>query len=178
MKKYLTKFICGFVFALITLTAVAQSNEKGSFQLVQWNVLKAMYKINSFVNEHKKTAQGYVADPVFKSLVVATFMPDAYNSVVDQNTTFYIHPRHELLGTKLSELKNGAEALRIVQDSITNDRCFRGFYMWIDNQEKYMVVCPLVGKTTDGYKLYVIYTVYTRSMPDYYLKSLKNAVME
>ena len=177
MKKIIVNFCCCAFFCFAAVSSFAQ-NDKGSFQLVHWNILKVMYDANSFIHANKMTAQQLVDDPVFKKITTDVYTPDSYTVILDQSTTYYAFPQNKLVGKKLSTLKDGEQALRIIQKAIDGNQCARGFYVWIDQQEKYLVACPLVGTTTDGHKLYYAYTMHTRSMPEYYVKTLKNSVLK
>ena len=175
MKRNFVRFICSIILSLTAV--VAAQNDKQSFRLVHWNVLKTMYEANSFIYNNESSIAKQISNTTFKTIVTKTSTPDSYTSIFDQNTTFYIHPNHTLLGIKLTSLKE-TDALNLVKKAINKNQCVRGFYTWIDDQEKYMVICPLIGKTKDGHKLYYAYTMYTRSMPEYYLKTLKNSELD
>lgn len=180
MKKNILVFFCSAILILLTTVSCTDkkannNNDNNDFSLVHWNILENMYKINSFVNEHKLTENELKTNPVFVKMLEATFTPDSYTALTNQNTVILMHPNKSLLGKKLSDVKYASPALRIINNSIKTNSCARGFYMWIDNEEKYMVVCPIIGKTKDGKKLYYSYTMYSRSMPAHYLKTLKEA---
>lgn len=177
MKKNILIFLICFVYSNF---AFAQTNQvgKGSFNLVHWNVLKNMYEINGYLDDHhNETVKQLKSDASFLNPVMETFTPDSYTAVLDSNTEYYIHPNKDLIGKRLVNL-NAPTALAIVNKAIKGETCSRGFYTWIDKQEKYMVVCPLIGHTKDNHKLYYAYTMYIRSMPSYYIETLKNSVQE
>lgn len=180
MKSYIAKLIIFFFAIIFTISCFAQKVEIGSnesFNLVHWNVLKNMYKINGYLALHPMSVAEFKANKGFNAILQKTFTPDSYVVVLDQNTRYIVFPDPNLIGKTLISLHN-ASTLAIVKKSIDTESCTRGFYTWIDNQEKYMVVCPLIGKTTDGNKLFYVYAMYTRSMPDYYLKTLKNSRLD
>lgn len=169
---------CALVVGCLPITSFAAETKSNWFHLVHWNILKKMYQVNSCLMAHEKaTLNDLKNDKVFMDLVTETFTPDSYVGIVDQNGVFHLHPDKSLLGKQVSNVGN-KDVVNLVQTAIRKDTCTRGFYIWIDNQEKYLVASPMVGKTADGYKLYYIYTMYTRSMPEYYLRTLKESVQE
>lgn len=177
VKKGIVAFV-GLIMCILMLSAGAENDKENSFNLVHWNLLKNMYKLNEYVNANNLTTKELIASPAFVKILTATFTPDSYGALVDKNIIPRIHPDQSLIGKKLTEVPHSAAAAKIIKAAIKSDTCKRGFYIWIDKEEKYMVVCPIIGVTKDGNKLFYAYTMYTRSMPDYYLKTLKNSVQE
>ena len=178
MKKLILVSLCGLIASLFITISVAATpnNNQGSFNLVHWNVIKQMYRLGQYVYYHHETLKELQLDPKFLSIIDITFTPDSYAAVFDQNAITRIHPDNSIIGKKMSVIDKDVSSL--MEKSIKRDTCVRGFYIWIDKQEKYMVACPIIGKTKDGYKLYYGYTMYTRSIPDYYIKTLKNSVLD
>lgn len=176
MKKVI---LTCFSFVLLALMSNSYA-ENNSYHLVNWNVLKNMHKINEYVFNHKDlTTKQLIADPGFVKIATATFTNDSYTAIFDKDTKAYIHKDPLLIGKKFSDIPGANVSLQVIKDAIKSNDCKRGFYtFWKDKQEKYMVVCPLAVPTKDGEKLYYVYTMYTRSIPDYYLKTLKNADKE
>ena len=156
--------------------AADTTGKKGAFNLVHWNILKKVYQINSYMYTHHQSLARISSDHKFLSLLNETFTPDSYAAIFDQGTVTRIHPNKSIVGKKMSTVNQ--EVLAVMQKAIQRDTCVRSFYIWIDKEEKYMVVCPLIGETSDGYKLFYAYTMYTRSIPDYYMKTLKESVLE
>jgi len=176
MKRILL-LICGLLaIFFISMSMATTPESKGSFNLVHWNVMKQMYRLGQYVYYHHETLKALQKDPTFISIVNKPFTPDSYAAVFDQNTITRLHPDKSIIGKRMSTIDH--DVLILMNKAIKQDTCVRGFYFWIDKQEKYMVACPIIGKTKDGYKLYYAYTMYTRSIPDYYIKTLKNSVME
>lgn len=139
-----------------------------------------MHKINEYVFNHKNlTTQQLIADPEFVKITTATFTNDSYTAIVDKDVLVYIHKDKALIGKKMGDMPEASVTIQTINNAIKSNDCKRGFYtFWKDKQEKYMVVCPLAVPTKNGEKLYYVYTMYTRSMPSYYLKSLKDANKE
>lgn len=164
------------MFAGVTIAKDATDDPKGTFNLVHWNILKQMYQLNGYVYVHRQSLSQTITDPKFLALVSRTFTPDSYAAVFDQNAIALIHPNAEVVGKNMSTVN--LDGLRIFKKAMQHDTCVRGFYYWIDKQEKYMVICPIIGQTSDGYKLFYAYTMYTRSMPDYYIETLKNSALD
>jgi hypothetical protein len=180
MKSSIVKYLFIIVIISFTISAFAKNSEVASnesFNLVHWNVLKNMYQINGFFSKNPMSVQELKTNKQFNTILQKTFTPDSYVVLLDQNTRYIVFPDPHMIGKTLISLKNPS-TLAIVKKSIDTDSCTRGFYTWIDNKEKYMVVCPLIGKTTDGFKLFYVYAMYTRSMPDYYLKTLKSSKLD
>lgn len=174
MKKIIVSVICFLTLGIFSTVSFAE-NAMESFEKMHLEVLKQMYHINNYLYTHHQNAKDLAASPDFEELVLASFTPDSYNALVDENTTYYLHPNKSIIGKKLTDLKDTNAAL-IVLKSIKDDSCTSGFYTWIDGQKKYMIVCPLSGTTKDGHKFYYFYTVYQRSIPDSYVKVLKKSV--
>jgi|GEM_PF-5766975 len=181
MKKCFLLFSCSVLFILLTTFSFAADssfNSKDQFNLVHWNILKNTYKMNGYLYEHQLTEDELKADANFVKIFKVTFTPDSYPAILNENAITLIHPDPSLLGKKLSTIKDTKDALRIIKKAINKDTCTRGFYIWTDKEEKYMVVCPLIGKTKDGHKIFYVYTMYSRSMPDYYIKTLKSSHLD
>lgn len=175
LKSIFIVFIMSFTISVLAKNANSVNSE--SFNLVHWNVLKNMYRINGYFSQNPMSVEELKTNKNFNTILQKTFTPDSYVVLLDQNTRYIVFPDPHLIGKTLISLNNPS-TLAIVKKSIDTDSCTRGFYTWIDNKEKYMVVCPLIGKTKDGYKLYYVYAMYTRSMPDYYLKTLKSSKLD
>ena len=183
MKKFILLTLSAIMFCMVANTVLAiesdaaKNNDTKSFSLVHWNILRNIYKINGIILENAKnpkTTAELITDPNFAALITKTFTPDSYTALLDQNTTALIHPNPLVIHKKISDQKS-TSATQIIIDAIKKDDCTRGFYTWIDKQEKYMVACPIIGMTKNGDKLYYVYTMYTRSMPSYYIQTLKNS---
>ena len=173
MKKVILAYL-SFILLAFMSNSYAENN---SYRLVNWNILKNMHKINEYVFKHKDlTTKQLIADPAFVKIATAVFTDDSYTAIFDKNTKAYIHKDPALVGKKFSDISNATVSIQIIKDAIKSNDCKHGFYtFWKDQKEKYMVVCPLSILTKDGEKLYYVYTMYAQSIPDFYLKTLKNA---
>ena len=176
MKKIILTWLS---FALLALMSSSYA-KNNSYHLIHWNTLKNMHEINEYAFNHKDfTTKQLIADPEFIKIATATFTNDSYTAIFNKDTKAYIHKDPTLVDKKFSDISKANVSIQIIKDAIKSNDCKRGFYtFWKDGQEKYMVVCPLAVPTKDGEKLYYVYTIYTRSMPDYYIKTLKNAIKE
>lgn len=178
MKKNIFAIFCSMILLLFTSFSFAdtKANDGAGYYAVDWSLLLSLYKIDNYLSEHKMTITELSSDSDFVKMISATFTPDSNTALIDQNAKYIMHPDKSLIGKRMAEISGAGQALTIANEAIKDDTCSKGFYMWIDNTEKFMVVCPLVGKTKDGSKLYYFYTMHVRSMPQGYVKALKKSL--
>lgn len=88
----------------------------------------------------------------------------SYGIIVDENKNFIYHKIKKLINTNMNDLHNQTVGISYFDNAIKNDEPTFGLFNWIDGEEKYVIVIPLLTKTRDGLSLFYAHTIYIKDI--------------
>lgn len=166
--------ICLIIFFIIGRRN-PDTTKNNQYGLLHWNTMKIMHDLEGYIMDNPMTLDEMKNNEKIKEIVGKKIVPDSYAALMDQNFNFIVPPLFPQPPLKnLNDLPGQEVVKSYIKKSINENEFVRGFYTWVDKELKYIIVCPLNTKTKEGIKLFYSYTVYVRSMPEYYYKTLKN----
>lgn len=147
--------------------------------LLNWTILQKIIKIDHYLLTHSLTIDQLLAQKDFVKITTSDTTNNSYAALFNQNMTAYTHPNQAIIGKNLSMIPEAKQTIKVMQAAVKDNACKRGFYInFLDQQNKYMVACPVQVATKDKEKLLYVYTVYTRNLASYQLKNLRSSTID